>query len=168
MSPSPPPATDRTAFVALGSNLGDRRQHLADALVRLERDPATRLVAVSSFYATDPVGLPGEPEFLNAVAQVATQLDPEALLDLCLRIESEMGRVRTGRTESRPIDLDVLIYENERLTGGRLTLPHPRLKDRAFVLVPLAEIAPDWPIEGRSAAEWAAQLDQTGIRKITA
>ena len=166
MSPSPPPAIARTAYLGLGSNLGDRRAAIGAALDRLalgSRQPGERRLFL---YATPAVGLPGAPEFLNAAARIETRLEPEALLDLCLCIEEELGRVRSGRMESRPIDLDVLLYPGVRRNGPGLIRPHPRLLERAFVLLPLSEIAPNEMIEGRTVADWAARLPASGIRKL--
>jgi 2-amino-4-hydroxy-6-hydroxymethyldihydropteridine diphosphokinase len=166
MPPSPPPATGKTAFLGLGSNLGDRRENLAAALGGLSRDPETRVVAVSSLYATAPVGLPGAPEFINAVAGVETRRAPEDLLELCLAIEAGLGRVRTGRAESRPIDIDLLTFGDLVRMTARLSLPHPRMRDRAFVMIPLAEIAPEASIEGRPASYWAEKTSAAGVRKL--
>jgi len=128
--------------------------------------PGHRVTAVSSFYATPAVGLPGAPEFLNAAARIETALEPEALLELCLRIETELGRVRSGRMESRPIDLDILLYAGFERAGPALILPHPRMLERAFVLLPLAEIAPNEIVRGRTVAEWAARVPAEGIRRL--
>jgi len=167
MSPSPPLATEQTAYLALGSNLGDRRGQLQEALARLAAAPGNRVSAVSSFYETPAVGLPGAPAFLNAAARIETRLAPEALLALCLRIEAALGRVRSGRRESRPIDLDLLLYSGQVRAGPALTLPHPRLLERAFVLLPLAEIAPEEEVAGHPVAYWAARVSAAGIRKVT-
>ncbi len=157
-----------TAFLALGSNLGDRAGLMAKAAERLNGDPGTRVTAVSSLYATEPVGLPGAPEFFNAAVAIRTLRDPESLLDFCLSIEADLGRVRTGGPASRTVDVDILLFDSLRTSGPRLFLPHPRMKERAFVLVPLAEIAPDLLIDGRTAADWAAGADRTGIRRLEA
>jgi 2-amino-4-hydroxy-6-hydroxymethyldihydropteridine diphosphokinase len=132
----------KTAFVGLGSNLGDRAGNLgrALALLREKGAPATR---TSSLYLTEPVGGPPQDWFCNAVAALETDLAPEALLAACLRTEEEMGRVRTVKDGPRTIDLDLLLRGDERREGPGLVLPHPRLHLRRFVLVPLAEIAPD-------------------------
>jgi 2-amino-4-hydroxy-6-hydroxymethyldihydropteridine diphosphokinase len=165
MSLSKPAANGPSAWIALGSNLGDRAGNLRAALGRLRAEAEARLLAVSSLYATDPVGLPGAPEFLNAVAEIRSPLGPEALLAACLRTEAALGRVRTGAAGSRPIDLDLLLYGQERRTGGALILPHPRMTVRAFVLQPLAEIAPDLLVEGERAAARARRLGSAGVRR---
>lgn len=129
------------AYVALGSNLGDRLAILREALRRLRQ--LGRIEAVSSVYETDPVGYDDQPPFLNAVALLRTDLDPNTLLARLLAIEADLGRVRTFPNAPRTLDLDLLFYDDLILNAPDLTLPHPRLHERAFVLVPLAEIAPE-------------------------
>ena len=155
-----------TAFLALGSNLGDRAGLMAQAAERLNGDPGTRVRAASSLYATEPVGLPGAPDFLNAALEVRTRRSPESLLDLCLSIEGALGRVRKGGPASRTVDIDILLYDGLRISGPRLCVPHPRMKERAFVLVPLAEIAPDLVLDGRPIGEWAACPDSGRVRRL--
>lgn len=166
MSPSNPHGTAETAFLALGGNLGDRAGALARALAALGRLPGTEVAAVSSLYATAPVGPVPQPEFLNAAAELRTRLGPRELLAACLGIEADLGRVRTVRWGPRTIDLDLLLYGDLRLDEPGLVLPHPRLISRAFVLVPLAEIAPGLLLEGRTAAAWAAAADRRGVRRL--
>ncbi len=131
-------------FVGLGSNLGDRQAYLERALDALRELPETRVLAVSSFYDTEPVGDPTEPDYLNAVAEMETRLSPERLLWNLQLIESRLGRPRTGRSGPRTIDLDLLFYDRLVLEQPGLELPHPRYAERAFVLVPMAELAPAW------------------------
>jgi 2-amino-4-hydroxy-6-hydroxymethyldihydropteridine diphosphokinase len=166
MSPLKPAATALTAFLSLGSNQGDRASLLVRALERLDRVPGVQIVAVSSLYATAPVGREDQPEFLNAVAEVRTRLAPRELLAACLRIEAELGRIRAERWGPRTIDLDLLVHGETRLAEEGLTLPHPRMKERAFVLAPLAEIAPNLRLEGESIAERAAAIDRSGVRRL--
>lgn len=130
------------AYVALGSNLGDRQQNLQQAL-KLLADQGIKIVKVSSFIETEPYGVTDQPAFLNGVCCVETELAPLALLELLLATEQQMGRVRLRHWGERNIDLDLLLYEDICLTGERLTLPHPDMRSRDFVLLPLAEIAPD-------------------------
>jgi 2-amino-4-hydroxy-6-hydroxymethyldihydropteridine diphosphokinase len=137
----------RTAYVGLGSNLGERLDTLEAALVSLDDAERVSVAAVSSVYETAPVGLPGDedqPAYLNAVARLTTTRSPRELLDLLHRIETEHGRDRRHerRWGPRPLDLDLLLYDDLELDEPGLTVPHPRLAERAFVLVPLAEVAP--------------------------
>ena len=129
-----------TAYVALGSNLGDREENLRSALKHLEEN-GVRVVKVSTFIETEPYGVTDQPGFVNAVCQVETELEPLELLRLLLKIELEMGRVRIRRWGERNIDLDLLLYEDACMVSDELTLPHPDMQNRDFVLLPLAEIA---------------------------
>jgi 2-amino-4-hydroxy-6-hydroxymethyldihydropteridine diphosphokinase len=147
------------AFVGLGGNLGDTRAILGQALLRLGRLPRTRLLARSRFYRTPPWGLREQPPFLNAAAELETALTPHELLDALLDIERAAGRVRDGeRWGPRTLDLDLLHMQGVSLHDARLTLPHPRIGERAFVLLPLAELAPglELPGQGRVDALLAA------------
>lgn len=129
-----------TAYVALGSNLGDREENLRNALVHLAANEV-QVVKVSTFIETEPYGVTDQPGFVNAVCQVETELEPLELLRLLLKIELEMGRVRIRRWGERNIDLDLLLYEDACVVSEELTLPHPDMQNRYFVLLPLAEIA---------------------------
>ena len=129
------------AWIGLGANLGDRGAALARAVQALAGLPATRLVQVSGLYASAPIDA-GGPDYLNAVAEVATQLAPLALLDALQAIEQAAGRERPYRNAPRTLDLDLLLQGDQSIACERLTLPHPRMGERAFVLLPLAEIAP--------------------------
>ncbi|HWA39770.1 MAG TPA: 2-amino-4-hydroxy-6-hydroxymethyldihydropteridine diphosphokinase [Burkholderiales bacterium] len=131
------------AYVGLGSNLEDPARQVQTALQELDRLPDTRLVRQSSLYRTKPVGYADQPDFINAVAQIETGLAAERLLDELQAIEARHGRERSFPNAPRTLDLDLLLYGNLVLRTGRLTLPHPRMKERAFVLDPLREIAPD-------------------------
>jgi 2-amino-4-hydroxy-6-hydroxymethyldihydropteridine diphosphokinase len=128
------------AYVALGSNLGDREENLRNALKHLEENEVL-VVKVSTFIETEPYGVTDQPGFVNAVCQVETELAPLELLRLLLSIEQEMGRVRLRRWGERNIDLDLLLYEDACVVSEELTLPHPDMQNRDFVLLPLAEIA---------------------------
>ena len=129
-------------YLGLGSNLGDRRAHLRYALDRLSQAQC-QIVKVSSLYETEPVDSPGPERYLNAVAHVETQLSPRDLMSLLLAIEAERGRVRQTRNEARTLDLDILLYGAEVIEEDGLTVPHPKLHERAFVLIPLLEVSPD-------------------------
>jgi 2-amino-4-hydroxy-6-hydroxymethyldihydropteridine diphosphokinase len=143
------------AYVGLGGNLGDRRSYLERALDLLDRDPEIRVADVSSFRDTEPVGYVDQPRFLNAVAAVETELGPRELLERMLAVERVLGRERAGpRYGPRTIDLDLLLYGDEAIAEPGLVVPHPRLAERAFVLEPLAELAPDLVLpDGRRIAE---------------
>ena len=130
-------------FIGLGSNLEDPRSQLQRAFVALGELPGTRLVAQSSLYRSAPLGYPDQPDFVNAVAKIATALAPQALLQALLQIEHSHGRERTFRNAPRTLDLDILLYDDVQLHEHGLTIPHPQMHLRAFVLQPLLEIAPD-------------------------
>ena len=135
-------ATGR-AFIALGSNLNDPVTHMERAFGEIGKLPGTHLLARSSLYCSAPVGYPDQPDFINAVASIETALEPHALLEALLAIEQQHGRVRDLRNGPRVLDLDVLLYDDLVCHEHGLTLPHPRMHERAFVLEPLLEIAPD-------------------------
>ena len=136
------------AYLGLGTNLGDRESYLAQALKELVGLPTIEIAAVSSIYETAPVGLTDQPDFLNLVVSVRTTLSPRELMDALLHIENKMGRVRTVRWGPRVIDLDLLLFGDVRVEVPGLSVPHPRLRERSFVLIPLAEIAPDLILPG--------------------
>jgi 2-amino-4-hydroxy-6-hydroxymethyldihydropteridine diphosphokinase len=141
-------AGNNPAYIALGSNLGDRLQYLKQALDLLQQKAGTKVTALSAIYETAPVGGPGQDAFLNACAAVETALSPTKLLLEMLAIEDKLGRVRLERWGPRVIDLDLLICGKVQMNTPLLELPHPRLSERDFVLVPLADIAPALVIPG--------------------
>jgi 2-amino-4-hydroxy-6-hydroxymethyldihydropteridine diphosphokinase len=145
------------AFIGLGSNLAAPDRQLASALEALSMLSGTRLRQVSSLYRTAPVGYVGQPDFINAVARIETTLTPRALLDALLEIERRHGRVREIPNGPRTLDLDLLIYGDRRHHEEGLTVPHPRMLERAFVMVPLAEIAPERDLEGLGTARELAE-----------
>jgi 2-amino-4-hydroxy-6-hydroxymethyldihydropteridine diphosphokinase len=154
-----------TVFVALGSNLGDREGQLAAALAGLRATPGVGALVCSRIYETAPVGPPGQGPYLNAVARLETSLTPRALLERCLSLESAAGRVRSGvRNEARSLDLDLLLYGDRCIEEPGLSVPHPRLHERPFVLAPLCELEPDrrHPRLGGRMAELAAALEASG------
>ena len=130
-------------YLGLGSNIGDRTQHLVDACATLHRHAAIAVQAVSSLYHTAPVGFTAQDWFLNAVARLETTLSPPALLEVTQATEQQLGRVPTWRWGPRVIDLDILLYDTLQMCTPSLTIPHAALHERRFVLVPLAELAPD-------------------------
>lgn len=154
------------AFLGLGGNLGDPAAAMAAALRALDGHAGVSVAAVSSLYRTPPWGVTDQPDFLNAVAAVDTRLSARQLLDLCLEVERGLKRVRGERWGPRVIDIDILLFGDERVDEEGLQLPHPRMTGRAFVLVPLAEIAPDLRIGGKSAVEHLAALDAGGIERL--
>jgi len=131
------------AYVALGSNLSNPDLQVENAFIALSKLPNTTLVKQSSLYRSAPVGYDNQPDFINAVAEVCTELSPEALLEALLALEQDFGRERPFANAPRILDLDLLHYEAVVMTTTFLTLPHPRMHERAFVLLPLAEIAPN-------------------------
>jgi 2-amino-4-hydroxy-6-hydroxymethyldihydropteridine diphosphokinase len=142
VSPQAPEGAEVSAWIGLGANLGDRGAALAQAVEALAALPATRLIKVSGLYASAPIDA-GGPDYLNAVAELATRLEPLALLDALQAIEQAAGRERPYRNAPRTLDLDLVLYGEQQIQSERLTVPHPRLTERAFVLLPLAEIAPE-------------------------
>jgi 2-amino-4-hydroxy-6-hydroxymethyldihydropteridine diphosphokinase len=143
------------AYIGLGSNLGDREQTLIRALELLARDDEVDVVAVSAFRETDPWGYEDQPPFLNTAAAVETDLPPRALLERLLEVEQALGRARGKgpRYGPRTIDLDLLLYGEERLQEPGITLPHPRLHERAFALEPLAELDPGLEVPGKGKVQ---------------
>lgn len=139
------------AFVAFGSNLGDREATIRTALDALAESDGVEVAAVSSFEETDPVGYLDQPRFLNGAVELRTELSPRALLELLLAIEARLGRDRAAVPVGGPrtLDLDLLLYENERIEEPGLRIPHPRLHERAFVLRPLAELDPALEVPGK-------------------
>lgn len=144
-----------TAFIGLGSNLAQPAQQVERAIQLLGELPDTRLTARSSLYRSAPVGYADQPDFINAVAQLDTALSPRALLDALLQLEQRFGRTREFRNAPRTLDLDVLLYDDLIHHEHGLTVPHPQMHLRAFVLQPLLEIAPDCVIPGIGRAETA-------------
>ncbi|MET4569968.1 2-amino-4-hydroxy-6-hydroxymethyldihydropteridine diphosphokinase [Rhodanobacter soli] len=155
------------AYVALGSNLGDPRQQLLDAMAALANLPDTRLLQRSRLYRTPPWGMLEQPPFINAAVELDTALSPHALLDAMLAIEQRAGRVRAERNGPRTLDLDLLHVDGVQLDDPQLTLPHPRMAERAFVLLPLHDIAPTLRLPGQATvAELLARLDLAGCERV--
>jgi 2-amino-4-hydroxy-6-hydroxymethyldihydropteridine diphosphokinase len=150
--------------IGLGSNLGDSRSILDNAIDRLKSHAQIDLIAVSSWYLTAPVG-PPQPNYLNGCATIQTSLEPLELLNILHSIESEFGRVRQEVWGARTLDLDLLLYGDLTIDLPTLQIPHPRMLERTFVIVPLAEIAPDW-VEPRSKDSISNILDKLGYSGI--
>jgi 2-amino-4-hydroxy-6-hydroxymethyldihydropteridine diphosphokinase len=157
----------KTAYLSLGSNLGDRERNLRDALGLLA-GPRLRVLRVSSFYETAPLDLRDQPWFLNAVAEVETDLFPKQLLARVQKIERELGRKRIVPKGPRTIDVDILLYGAAVIDAEELQVPHPRLAGRRFVLEPLAELAPDLrhPVTRRTVAEMLHAVTGQQVRKV--
>ncbi len=158
---------ENTAFIALGSNMGNRYDNILKAIKILTGQPDTMMVNYSSIYETDPVGYEDQDLFLNMVIEIRTALSPVELIDKCLKTELEIGRKREIRWGPRTIDLDILLYNQENIETEKLTVPHPRLIERAFVLIPLLEINHDirFPITNKPLKAWLKELPDTeGVR----
>lgn len=171
MRKGPMPVTGQrsqvTAFVALGSNLGDPAQQIRAALRALDKLPDTRLVRRSALYRNPPEGGLDQPAYLNAVAAIETRIGPRALLDRLLGIERAQGRVRDYPNAPRTLDLDIVLYGDGVIQEAGLTIPHPRMMQRAFVLAPLAEIAPDVVVPGGGrVADLLRNVDASGMIRI--
>ncbi len=154
-----------TAYLCLGSNLGKRQDNLDQALNLLSQ--RLKLGQISSIYDTEPVGNTNQPRFLNLVCQVYTRLAPTELLALAKGIEMKLGRAPRTSNAPRPIDIDILFYGDQVIETPELVIPHPRLAERAFVLIPLAEIAPDLvhPVNNKTITELMRQL-QAGVQSV--
>lgn len=158
---------ENTAFIALGSNMGNRYDNILYAIKKLTRHSNIKLVNYSSIYETDPVGYEDQDLFLNMVIEVATDLNAHELLDRCLGTELELGRKREIKWGPRTIDLDILIFNQENIETEKLIVPHPRMHERAFVMIPLLEINHDsrLPLIDKPLEAWLSELpDKEGVR----
>ena len=159
------------AYIALGSNLAGNLDSPASQVIRafqsIEQLPKTKLIKTSSLYQSAAVGYLNQPDFINAVVEISTQLSPEDLLEKLLNIEHKAGRQRPFANAPRVLDCDLLLYDNVILNTEKLTLPHPRMHQRGFVLLPLAEIAPDLIIpNGGNVVKLALAFQNQGIKKL--
>lgn len=155
------------AIVALGSNIGNKAENIDRAILMLTEDADVRAVKRSRNYQTPPWGKTDQDWFVNACVSVMTELSPHELLRRCLDVEARMGRERGERWGPRVIDLDVLVYSDVEMADKDLVLPHPHITSRAFVLAPLADVAPSLEIAGRSVTEWLASIDAEGVVPIS-
>lgn len=157
-----------TVYIALGANLGDPVATLQSLLEQLHQDQQLTAIRCSSFFRSKPMGPQDQPDYVNAVLSAQTDLAPLALLDYLQQLENSFGRVRNRRWGARTLDLDILLYGNQLLKHERLTVPHPGLAERDFVLLPLAEIAPDLSLpDGRRVSELLRAVDSHDLIKIT-
>lgn len=155
------------AYVALGANLADPVEQVRAAIVALTGLPESRLLLTSSLYRTTPVGVHGQPDFINAVAALETTLSPQALLTVLFAIEAQFGRRRDYFRAPRTLDLDLLLFDDQVIDTPQLQLPHPRMHLRAFVIAPLVEIAPDCRIPGRGhASAWLPAVSMQSIARL--
>lgn len=154
------------AVIGLGANLGEREENIRRALEAVTALPYTRVRRVAPFYETEPVGYLDQPQFVNTVAEVETGLSPRTFLGACLGIEAGLGRVRTFRNAPRVVDIDLLVMEGVRMEEEELTLPHPRMAERAFVLLPLEALYPDGLVLGFDFSENMKQIQREGVRLL--
>lgn len=156
----------KTALLGLGGNVGNVRDNFITAIAMLDRREDTKITAVSGLYRTPPWGDEDQDWFLNAAIAVSTRLEPLDLLDAAKQIEHDLKRVKTRRWGPRSLDIDILIYADQNFVHERLELPHPRMTERGFVLVPLKDIAPLHEIKGRTPGKWLENIDSTDIEEI--
>lgn len=154
-----------TVFLGLGGNVGDVQRHMHDALGLLQEEPDIDVVAVSSIYKTPPWGKTDQNWFLNACARLETGLSPQSLMQILLKTEGRLDRVRQERWGPRTIDLDILMFGDLAVATEALTIPHPRMVERAFVLKPLLEVAGDLQVEGKAIEEWLSALDSSTMTR---
>ena len=153
--------TLQTVFLAFGANLGNPKDQIEQGIMALN-DHGVNVIARSPWFETEPVGMDDQPWFLNQVARASTSLDPYELLAVCQQIENWVGRVPSVRFGPRHLDIDILLYGDERIESDELTIPHPRMRERRFVLIPLLEIAPDIkdPVLNQPYADVLSRLDE--------
>lgn len=155
-------------YLSLGGNIGDAAVTIEDALARLSNMPGIEVITRSRFFQTPPWGKTDQAAFINICTHIRTSLDPQRLLADCLELENAMGRERKEKWGPRTIDIDILTYGNREISETDLIIPHPYMMERAFVLIPLRDIAPDFKLGHLSLKEALASLDQTGITPLDA
>ena len=148
-------------LIGFGSNIGDRQNNIITAIQKLSKHQGIHIDKISSLYETKPVGVTEQPDFLNGAISIVTTLTPRQLLEVCLDIECQMGRIRDQRWGPRNIDIDILVYDDHIIEDASLHIPHPRLHERSFVLIPLQEIAKGTPIyQGQTAEELLNKINK--------
>ena len=158
----------KLAYLSLGSNIGDKKKYLYDAIKLLDGYKGIHIVKLSSLYETSPWGYTEQDLFMNLVVLIETSLSPVELLDCCQFIEQELGRVRLIKWGLRVIDVDILLFEDETINTERLTIPHPFMTERDFVMIPLCEIAKDLKIDGITVETIIQKFDQKALKKVIA
>lgn len=154
------------AYLGMGGNIGNTKENIQEALRLLQVNDKVKLIKSSSYYETAPVGYEQQDWFINIVAEIETELSPYKLLELCNDVERQLKRERLIRWGPRTIDIDILLYEDFESDEDKLTVPHPRMRERAFVIFPLMEIAPDLNIRNQSIKEIAIAIKDQEIRKL--
>lgn len=154
------------AYLSLGSNMGEKKEYIDEALRKISHHPDIEVLQTSSYYETEPVGYLDQDTFINIVTEIKTTLGPHELLSYCNLIEEELHRKRVIRWGPRTIDIDILIFGEYQSQEEKLTIPHPRMTERAFVMVPLYEIARDITIKGTQIKDIISKLSKEGIKKV--
>ncbi|NEQ41177.1 MAG: 2-amino-4-hydroxy-6-hydroxymethyldihydropteridine diphosphokinase [Okeania sp. SIO3I5] len=156
------------AAIGMGSNLGESLDTLKNAIQTLDEIPGINLITYSNWYRTKPIGGPPQPDYINGCALLKVELTPHKLLEILLETEQQFKRIRLEHWGPRTLDLDLILYDDLILDTPNLQIPHPRMRERAFVLVPLAEIAPDWidPVSGKAIAKLLEEVECSGVSKL--
>ena len=155
------------AYLSLGSNMGDKKRYLYDAIKLLDGTNHICLTKLSSLYETNPWGYTEQDLFMNLAVEIETTLSPIELLDVCQSIEQELGRVRLVKWGPRVIDVDILLYDADEINEERLKVPHPLMTERDFVIIPLAQIAPTLTVKGRKVEDYLSQFDLNALKVIS-
>jgi 2-amino-4-hydroxy-6-hydroxymethyldihydropteridine diphosphokinase len=158
----------RRYIIGIGTNIGDRKQNISEAVEAFDLVPKTKVLRCSSLYETEPVGYAAQDSFYNACIEIESDLAPGEMLGVCLGIEAGFGRVRTIKNGPRILDLDVILAENETISTPNLTVPHPRFRERRFVLIPLLELFPDGTAYGHNLSKSLLKIKGQGIKTVGA